>query len=241
MNKFITGSNRKLDHVLRIKKLTGHNIIKRASMHNLREIPSEIISGSKINGARTCHNQILIGGGSSSEIKGEYEQLIEAAKLHKKIRKDAVMGIEVIVSLPSDHTIDELSFFCNCIEWCKRYFGVPLLSAVIHRDEANPHIHILLVPLVNGRLQGSQLVGNRSKWRAMQEHFYEHVAGHYGFTKPRPMVRYPSEFRRGLAAQIVHSLRENVDYLRDENVQIELIEVVSSDPLDLAGMVGVRV
>lgn len=241
MNNYIGNPNRKIDHVLRIKKLTGHNIIKRAAMHNLREIPSEIIAGGKINASRTYLNQILVGGISSSQIKRDYEQLIESAKLHKKIRKDAVMGIEVIVSLPSDHTIDEMLFFNDCIQWCKWYFGVPVLSAVIHRDEANPHVHILLVPLVDGRLQGSQTVGNRSKWRAMQEHFYEHVARHYGFSKPRPMMRYPSEFRRGIATQIVESLKENVDYLRDENIQVELIQIVSNDPLDLARMVGIRV
>lgn len=241
MNKFITGPNRKLDHVLRIKKLTGHNIIKRAAMHNLREIRSEIISGGKIDSTKTHLNQVLVGGCSSGEVKGECERLIKAANLPKKIRKDAVMGIEVIVSLPSDHSIDELTFFDHCTEWCKKYFGIPLLSAVIHRDEPNPHAHILLVPLVQGRLQGSQVVGSRSKWRAMQEHFYEHVARHYGFSKPRPMVRYPSEFRRHLAAQIVNSLEGNVNYLHDEHVRGELIQVVSNDPLDLARMIGIGV
>ena len=241
MNNWTAGPNSKSDHVLRIKKLSGHNIIKRAAMHNLREIFSEIRSGVRIDQTKTYRNQVFVGACSSTEIKGEYERLIEVAKLRTKIRKDAVMGIEVVISLPNDHCIDEALFFGNCTEWCKWYFGIPVLSVVIHRDEANPHSHTLLVPLVEGRLRGSEVVGNRSKWRSMQEHFYEHVARHYGFSKPRPMVRYPSEFRRNIATQIVDSLKGNAEYLSDEQVQRELIQIVSNDPLDLAQMVGIRV
>jgi hypothetical protein len=170
-----------------------------------------------------------------------YDKLIDAANLPTKIRRDAVRGIEVVISLPSDHDIDELAFFEECTEWCKSYFGVPVLSVVIHKDEPNPHSHTILVPLVGGRLQGSKLTGNRTKWRAMQESFYESVGIKYGFTRPRPVVRYSYEFRRNIATQIVESLVGNTEYLHDEQLQVELIQVISNDPLDLARMVGIRV
>lgn len=241
MNEQSRGSNHSKDQVLRIKKLTSYNIIKRAAMHNLREIHAEYRSGDRIDPSKAYLNQVLAGSQSSSGVVEEYERLIDAANLPTKIRRDAVRGIEVVISLPSDHDIDELAFFGECTEWCKSYFGIPVLSVVIHRDEPNPHSHTLLVPLVGGRLQGSRVVGSRSKWRGMQENFYEHVARHYGFRKPRPMVRYASEFRRNVATQIVDSLVGNAEYLHDEQVQGELIQVVSNDPLDLARMVGIRI
>lgn len=233
--------NRRTDQVLRIKKLTSHNIIKRAAMHNLREIEAEYRSGDRIDSTRTHLNQILTGSQTSTRVVEDYDKLLDAANLPTKIRRDAVKGIEVVISLPSDHEIDELAFFGDCTEWCRNYFGVPVLSVVIHRDEPNPHSHTILVPLVGGRLQGSKLAGNRTKWRAMQESFYESVGVRYGFTRPRPMLRYSYEFRRMIAAQIVDSLAANSEYLNNEQVQGELIQVVSSDPLDLARMVGIGV
>ncbi len=241
MSEQTTRPNHRTDQVLRIKKLTSHNIIKRAAMHNLREIKAEFRTGDRIDPAKTCLNQILTGPKSSSGVVESYDKLIDAANLPTKIRRDAVRGIEVVISLPSDHDIDELAFFEGCTEWCRSYFGVPVLSVVIHRDEPNPHSHTILVPLVGGRLQGSKLTGNRTKWRAMQESFYESVGIKYGFTRPRPVVRYSYEFRRNIAAQIVDSLVGNKEYLHDEELQVELIQVVSNDPLDLARMVGIRV
>lgn len=241
MSEQPTRSNRRIDQVLRIKKLTSHNIIKRAAMHNLREIKAEYRSGDRIDSTRTQLNQILTGSQTSSRVVEDYDKLLDAANLPTKIRRDAVRGIEVVISLPSDHEIDELTFFDDCTEWCRSYFGVPVLSVVIHRDEPNPHSHTILVPLVGGRLQGSKLAGNRTKWRAMQESFYESVGVRYGFTRPLPMVRYSYEFRRTIAAQIVDSLAANSEYLNNEQVQGELIQVVSNDPLDLARMVGIGV
>lgn len=241
MNEQTRRSNHSKDQVLRIKKLTSYNIIKRAAMHNLREIYAEYSSGDRIDPSKTYLNQVLAGSQSSSGVVEEYERLIDAANLPTKIRRDAVRGIEVVISLPSDHDIDELAFFDDCTEWCRSYFGVPVLSVVVHRDEPNPHSHTILVPLVGGRLQGSKLAGNRTKWRAMQESFYESVGARYGFTRPRPMVRYSYEFRRTIATQIVDSLAANAEYLNNEQVQGELIQVVSSDPLDLARMVGIGV
>lgn len=241
MNNQFRSPNRKRHQVLRIKKLTGRYIIKNAAKHNLREILAEIRAGSKIDPTKTHLNQILVGAHTSFGVEEEYEQMIEAAKLRTKIRKDAVRGIEVVISLPSDHDIDELLFFTECAEWCTRYFGIPVLGAVIHRDEPNPHSHTILVPLVGGRLQGSRLVGNRIKWRAMQENFYESIGIRYGFTRPRPLVKYAHEFRRDVATQIICCIKANVGYLYDDRVEQELIEVVSSDPLDLARMVGIGI
>ena len=74
----------------------------------------------------------------------------------------------------------------------------------------------------------------------MQEHFFENVGIHFGLTKPRPTVRYPSEFRFNLAIQIVDYITMNEDCLRDVAVQKELVQLVSSDPIDLAEIVGIE-
>ncbi len=229
-----------IPQVLRIKKLKGSTIIKSVCKHNFREIPAEIRERGKIDPTKTYLNEVLVGCSNSKDAKKNYQQVIELAQLKNKVRKDAVHGIEIIFCLPMRHKLNEVAFFESCIAWCREYFRVPILSAVVHRDEDHPHCHIILIPLVNSRLQGSALCGNRSKWRAMQEHFFENVGIHFGLTKPRPTVRYPSEFRFNLAIQIVDYITMNEDCLRDVAVQKELVQLVSSDPIDLAEIVGIE-
>lgn len=225
--------------VLCIAKLKGLTKIKMASMHNLREIPAERSKAGRIDPMRTHLNQILVGHDTSSKVKLEYDAVIKSANLLSRIRIDAVLGIEAIFSLPTDHSIDELEFFNCCIEWCRKYFGVYILSAIVHKDEPNPHCHVILIPLINSRLQGSKLYGNRTKLRAMQEHFYENVGVFFGLTKPRPTVRYPSEYRMKIATEIIGLLSVNEESMRDSAVQKELVQLVSRDPMDLAEIIGI--
>lgn len=225
--------------VLCLAKLKGLTKIKMASMHNLREIPAERSKSGRIDPTKTRDNQILVGHDTSSKVKLEYDAVIKSANLPCRVRKDAVLGIEAIFSLPSNHSINEEDFFSRCIQWCNEYFGVFMLSAIVHKDEANPHCHIILIPLINSRLQGSRLYGNRTKLRAMQEHFYENVGVLFGLTKPRPLVRYPSEYRKKVATAIVDLLSFNEDCLRDHAVQKELVQLVSNDPMELAEIIGI--
>lgn len=57
------------------------------------------------------------------------------------------------------------------------------MSAVVHYDEAAPHCHVLLLPLVRGRMIGSDLIGGRAKLQAMQANFHEQVGQRYGLTR----------------------------------------------------------
>jgi hypothetical protein len=75
--------------------------------------------------------------------------------------------------------------------------------------------------------------------RAMHEHFYENVGVFFGLTKPRPTVRYPSEYRVKIATEIIDLLSVNEAGMRDSAVQKELIQLVSKDPMDLAVIVGI--
>ena len=239
MDSVATKNNSSFSPVLCIKKLKGFNIILKACKHNFREIPQELLAEGRIDPTRTRHNQILIGRSNATEAKLQYDQVVESTNLSQKIRKDAVLGIEILFCLPGNHTLNEEVFFARCIEWCKEYFGVFILSAIVHKDESNPHCHAILIPLINGRLQGSKLCGGPSKIRGMQEDFYKKVGIHFGLTKPRPSIRYKSEYLALVATQIVNLMTCNELVIRDDGVRKELIHVISNDPMDLAQMVGI--
>lgn len=98
-----------------------------------------------------------------------------------RLRKNAVMAVEIIFSTPiSHHQRDTRLFFNDCYDWVKRTFDGELLSFDVHLDEAAPHAHALILPLINGKMQGSNLKGNRENILHLNKLFLEEVAVHHG-------------------------------------------------------------
>jgi hypothetical protein len=167
---------------LRIKKLTGTGIITTAARHNRREIQAELGAVGRIDPRRTHLNQTLVGAVDAAGVGQVAKDMMQAAGVDK-LRKDAVMGIECVFSLPPDHRLDDTAYFADCATWAERYFaGAEILSADIHRDEAAPHCHVLILPLVDGHMVGSDLFGGRPKLVAMNKHFNQSVAMNYGLS-----------------------------------------------------------
>jgi len=169
---------------LRIKKLTGKAIIEVAARHNHREILAELGASpdGHIDPTRVELNCILHGHSTAAAVAGEAQSLMDAAGV-RSLRKDAVRGIEVIFSLPPESSVDHDRFFNDSVQWAGQYFDAPVISAIVHNDESAPHCHVLLLPLVNGRMIGSELVGGRAKLQALQADFQAQVGQRYGLAR----------------------------------------------------------
>jgi hypothetical protein len=175
--------------ILAVKKLTGQNIITVAARHNKREIQAEIGASGRIDATRSGLNQSLVGPSDAAGV-GELAKSLMMAAGVVKTRSDAVLGIEVVFSLPPDHALDDVAYFSDCTAWAGGYFaGAEILSADIHRDEAAPHCHALILPLVDGRMVGSDLFGGRPKLAFMTKHFHENVASRYGLGRAPKRLR----------------------------------------------------
>ena len=172
-------------------------IISRVMKHNLREIVAEIgvKRSSHIDPKRIKDNLILRGGLTSDEVNKTVNELVELAKVHRW-RKDTIKAIELIFSLPTNSTVNYVDYFNDSVKWADSFFNVPLVSAVVHLDEDAPHCHIILVPIVNGRLCGSALMGNPKRIMAMQADYHNVVSKHYGFTRQSPQKRYDLATRK---------------------------------------------
>ena len=202
---------------LKIKKLTGSNIIAIAHRHNLREIQAERGADSHINPLKTCLSVVLRGAGNAADIAAEAVRLMQAADV-LPLRKNAVMALEVVISLPPDSGIDEKALFEKSVEWAS-FFEVQILSAIIHNDEASPHIHIILLPLFDGRMIGHRLMGNRQRLQAMQADFHASVGQAFGLARQAPVKRYSAVVRRNAADAIVHALQKNQKKLDDPAIR----------------------
>lgn len=224
-----------------LKKLKGGGIIAVAARHNKRVIQAEMGSSGAIDSMRTHLNESLLGPTTAEEIAQKAKQLMLNVGLTKPRRKDAVVGLEIVFSLPTDHSLNERDFFSDCVEWAANQFGGPqnLLSADIHRDEAAPHCHVLLVPLLAGKLQGSDMVGNRQKLLAMQADFHTHVASRHGLQKAPK--RLSGTTKRSLVSGVLQRLKSSSDPALKSTVWQAIRVAIERDPALFSNALGIAI
>ena len=214
---------------LRVKKLKGSGIIKAAARHNRREIQAEMGADSHIDPTRTRLNQTLQGAATPDGVAQLAKDLMRGAGIGK-LRKDAVLGIEAVFSLPPDTAINDTAYFTDCATWAGGYFGGAqnILSVDIHRDEAAPHCHVLILPLVDNRMDGSNLVGGKQKMLDMQKLFFEAVASRYGLRKAP--ARLSGEPKQAAGKAVLQKLRETADTALTSKVWATFREAIERDP-----------
>lgn len=215
------------------------NIVRVAAMHNLREIQAELgaSAASGINPARMHLNYQLRGPATADEVAGLAVALLDNAGV-KALRRDACMALELVISLPAGTAIDHREYFGAAVAWADAFFSVPILSAAVHLDEAAPHLHVLLLPLVAGRMQGGALAGGPAKIRAMLADFQQQVAQRFGL-KHQPRTKRLSKANRDAAGRVVlEALRARPERLTEPGMRDALIAALGSQAETLLPMLG---
>ena len=191
-----------------------HDMALRVAGHNLRTAlihdPESDLNG-KIDPTKSSQNLVLEGYSDAVSAAGAYVGTMERAGV--KFRSNACLAIEGVVSVNSEMGIDYPTFFAACCKWIvARYDALPWLS-VIHLDQAQPHVHLLFVPLdyeyTPPRLRGSAVLGNRESLRKTQEDFYQEVCRSYGLKKKRATRPLSASARRAAVAHAKTVLQAN--------------------------------
>ncbi len=130
--------------------------LEQAARHNLRQMQKERGIRANINPALTPSNVVLAGPSDATEVVSNARRIKESCAVPKmKLRKDHVQAIEFLISLPTKSTIDSSQYFTAALEWFIKVYGDEmLLSAIVHHDEASPHMHVLVLPIVDGIYRG---------------------------------------------------------------------------------------
>lgn len=170
--------------LVQFKKLKEPQSIRVASDHNKRArfFYEQGHEGSTEGGVLIAReNEKLWGPDTPEEVANLARSLMTQHQV-KKLRKDAVRAVEVLLSLGSGHGIDDSAFFKDSMHWFAQRFGGKenLLAADIHRDEANDHVHMLFLPLLDGCMVGSQMIGGRGKLKSCKLSFDEEVCRQHG-------------------------------------------------------------
>jgi hypothetical protein len=213
---------------LALGKLTGPGKVQVAARHNLREIQAELGADSHIDAARSHLNLVLAGPDQAAGVGALAERLMGEAGV-PKLRKDAVRAIELVISLPPDTGIDTTEFFRCALEWVRHFFGVPVLSAVVHYDEQAPHAHVIVLPLMNGRMVGSDLMGGPSRLRTIQADFHSRVSSRYGLSRPSQPKRLSAALREAATQTAIDRLLADPECLRKPAVRTALTRMVATN------------
>lgn len=175
--------------IIRVQKMKA-TALKGIQFHNQREKESQTNPDIRTEDAHL--NYDLIHGDRKLDYKKEVQQVIsENVKSNKKVRKDAVLLSEFLITSDS-------SFFDNMTpDEQKRYFETAkdfiadkygehnIIYATVHNDEKTPHMHVGLVPVTDdGRLSAKDVFGNRLQFVKLQDDFNAHVKAH-GFDLER--------------------------------------------------------
>lgn len=138
-------------------------------------------SNPQIDSSRTKNNYHLV------KPQGTYLEFINKRiaelKLPSKPRKDAIFLNSYIVGSDGDYfaeASDQEQFFIDAVNFfAKRYGRENIISAVVHMDETNPHMHLNMVPITkNGRLS-SKALHSKKELSDLQTEIYEAVGKRY--------------------------------------------------------------
>tara|TARA_B100000745_G_scaffold258599_1_gene181816 strand:+ start:304 stop:1404 length:1101 start_codon:yes stop_codon:yes gene_type:complete len=167
--------------IIRTQKLKSKRAISGALRHNLREQKTP-----NADPELTAKNVIVAGPKSVADSMKKYDEMLPA-----KVRKNAVMAIETVVTASpewfegkSRREIGE--YFVQSLEFVAERMGGKdnVLSAVAHFDEQTPHMQVLAVPLVDGKLNARKLIGgSKHELAKMQSSFACEIGAKYGLQR----------------------------------------------------------
>ncbi len=140
----------------------------------------------QIDHIRTPNNYHIIG--RTETYLSYIDKRIKELTPKRKIKDDAVLINSFILGsdgeffeslTPEQHK----EFFQDCaICFAERYGKENIISAVVHMDETNPHMHLNLIPVLDGRLCSKQLF-DRKALRELQTVFHEKVGKKWGLQR----------------------------------------------------------
>lgn len=145
---------------------------------NERDESYKSTKNPQIDSTRTSENYHIIE--RSDTYLAYIDNRIKELAPKRKIKDDAVLINSFILGSDGEFFIglspyQQQDFFFDCTKFfADRYGAENIISAVVHNDEATPHLHLNLIPVLDGRLCSKQLF-DRKALRALQTDFHEAV------------------------------------------------------------------
>lgn len=149
--------------------------------HNLRQGNEKHRHRSPIDPARTALNQVIHGPACLVAAEGKAASTLAELGAAPR-RADSIMGLELVLQPPDG--ADTPAFWSACMAWVTgRYEHV--LSAVVHLDQERPHMHVLVLAVANGRLDGNYLTAGKNRFTRQRLDFLAFIRDTLGLRPDR--------------------------------------------------------
>lgn len=150
--------------IIRTKKHKNFGSIKRCENHQCRKV--EVSNADKSKSIK-----LLLGSNDFTEVmKKDYEEYSKS----KKIRKNAVLGLEILLTASPEFFTENksklLAWAKENIAFLKKEYGEEnIVFANLQLDEKTPHISAMIKPIDNkGKLNCSHFVGSKERLTKLQ-------------------------------------------------------------------------
>ena len=166
--------------IMRIEK-RKLSAVGKIGRHNER-LKKEYKSNPDINLERTALNYHFI------EPENSYRNdiLKRISKVGAKRRKDSIVMQDCYIGATPDwirakSPQEQKEYFQHALKFFEKKIGKQnIITAVVHMDEATPHMHLCFIPITeNGRLSSKDIIGGPKGLSQWQDEFYEHMAEQY--------------------------------------------------------------
>ncbi|GAB1804864.1 MobV family relaxase [Priestia megaterium] len=209
--------------------------------HNQRE--GENSKNKDIDSTRTMLNYDFV-----NEDKIKYHEEIKkmtATRVKRKIRNDAVLVAEFFVSASPEYmhamSLDEQRkyFEASLDHIAGKYGQQNILYAVVHNDEATPHMHVGFVPITDDRrLAAKEYFHGKTKIRRIQDDFHNYMnkRGYDIERGERSELQHKSvhEFKKQEREKELKHLQQLVAHKEKELQQMDnLVELKAAPPVEI--------
>lgn len=158
-------------------------VLQVCARHNLRSNNLEHRHRGRIDPGRRSCNSVLEGVDCPEAVAAEALAVLARLGLELPGRVDAVAAFEVVIQPPMG--ADTVEFWRAAMAWVhSRYEHV--MSAVVHRDQKRPHAHVLVLPVMAGRLAGRELQRGDYGAPKLRRDFLAHMRASLGLRNDRP-------------------------------------------------------
>ncbi|RMX06833.1 hypothetical protein D8I35_10095 [Corticibacter populi] len=221
---------------MRVQKINSPSTFGAACRHNKREQ-----YGKGIDRSRSHRNYCLTPFATARETQEKARRKLRAAGLGngkglKPLRKNAVHAVEFLFSLPSEFLGDQRQYFQDCLEWIHRHVCVPenVLSADVHLDEGAPHMHVIILPLIEGRMRGADVAGKGPVLRQYGASFFSEVASRHGLQR---RGKAKGARRQAIIARILDHYRSNTPQILSDPTWPVIAQAIEQDPESFLGRI----
>ena len=194
--------------------------------HNER-IPGQRHSNKKIKPERTKDNIFLKGDRELSYNERINKIIKKNVKSNKRVRHDAIRLVTAVVQFGGvearkSSEEDKVKMLKSTYELLKTQFGEEnIVSATIHVDETNPHLHFDFVPVYDGCLSAKKTLGERKGMFSIQDKFLEDMQNLY---PDMDFQRKDDQTLNGLEQSVFEKLTKKADeYLHSKLDEISNI------------------